>query len=622
MKVINNIIYNKFTSLILIFIYIISPVIIMFYNYFSNSNSLDFWYKLTIIIGVVSLIIGGLNFLFNNKKKTLSRSKVLIYFLIALVGATVATICSNNFSLSFFGGDYKKSGLLSYILYLGFFLNAFNIRKKDIKKIFILLVIIALGMSVIALQNNEFTYKVFFMNKDPYNGIFYHFNHMGYYLSIVIILNIFLFMYEKSFFGNFLFFASYYILVMTLIINNTFGSYLAVLFTIILLTIYFFYSKRWKILFLLFTFLLCSCFIEDKYGNIVYNNFSSLLGDANTILNSDNENELKWVGTNRGVLWSTALFYIKESPFVGYGPENAKYLYEKSNINEASPHNFLLEIAIYNGIPTLLFYLLGVGVIILSALLVIKELSWGYVACMFACISYLISGMFGNIFFYTSPYYCIILGILYHGIFKKDVSIYKKIGKRFFDVILSSLLLIILFPIMLIVSLLVKIDSPGNIIYKHERIGLDGKKFYVYKFRTMYNNWEENMKLTEKEKKKFLVKFKLKDDKRMTRVGKILRKTSIDELPQLLNVLKGDMSLIGPRPIVLEELERYKDNKELFLSVRPGISGNWACNGRNNVSYKKRMKYELDYVKNYSLLFDIKLFFKTIYCVIFQRGVS
>ena len=179
MKVINNIIYNKFTSLILIFIYIISPVIIMFYNYFSNSNSLDFWYKLTIIIGIVSLIIGGLNFLFNNKKKTLSRSKVLIYFLIALVGATVATICSNNFSLSFFGGDYKKSGLLSYILYLGFFLNAFNIRKKDIKKIFILLVIIALGMSVIALQNNEFTYKVFFMNKDPYNGIFYHFNHMG-----------------------------------------------------------------------------------------------------------------------------------------------------------------------------------------------------------------------------------------------------------------------------------------------------------------------------------------------------------------------------------------------------------------------------------------------------------
>lgn len=622
MKFVNNIIFSKKTSLVLVLFYIISPVFIMFYNYYADSVSLDFWYLLTAIIGGLSLIIGGLNFFFKTKKKTFDKCKPLICFFIALIGAVIATIFSNNFSLSFFGGTYKKSGLLSYILYLGFFLNAFNIKKKDIKIIFTVLVMIALGMSIISLQNSDFTYKVFIENKDPYNGVFFHFNHMGYYLSIVIILNIFLFMYADNFVTKFLFFATYYILAMTLIINNTFGSYLAVLCTLVLITIYFIILKKWKILIILCTFLLCSCFIEDRTGNIVYNNFSTLIGDANTILTSDNKHELEWVGTNRGVLWKTALSYIKESPFVGYGPENATYLYENANIRESSPHNFLLEIAIYNGIPTLLIYLLGVVIIMLGALLIIKDLSWSYVACLFACISYLISDFFGNTFFYTSPYYCICLGILFYGVFKKNVSIYKRIGKRLLDILLSLLLLIIFAPVMLIVAIFIKLDSPGNVIYKHERIGLNGKKFNVYKFRTMYNNWEETMKLTEKEKKEFLVKFKLKDDNRMTKIGKILRKTSIDELPQIVNVLIGDMSLIGPRPVVLEELERYGEHKELFLSVKPGITGNWVCNGRNSVTYKKRMKYELEYVKKYSFLFDLKLFFKTIYCVIFQRGVS
>lgn len=203
---------------------------------------------------------------------------------------------------------------------------------------------------------------------------------------------------------------------------------------------------------------------------------------------------------------------------------------------------------------------------------------------------------------------------------KSKVKVYDFV-KRIIDIIIGVIGLIICLPIFVIIGIIIKIDSKGPIFFKHKRIGKHGKKIEIYKFRTMIDNAEEAMKnFTEEQKKEFAENFKLENDPRVTRVGKILRKTSLDELPQIINILKGEMSIIGPRPIVKSELEKYGNNQGKFLSVAPGLTGYWAANGRSDVSYEERMALELYYVENRSLILDLKIFFKTIWSVLKGKG--
>lgn len=196
-----------------------------------------------------------------------------------------------------------------------------------------------------------------------------------------------------------------------------------------------------------------------------------------------------------------------------------------------------------------------------------------------------------------------------------------KITKRTADILVSLIGLIFLSPLFLIISIAVKLDSKGPAFFVHKRIGKDGKIINVYKFRTMVDNAEGLIrKFTPEQLKKFNENFKLEDDPRITRIGKFLRKTSLDELPQLLNILKGELSIIGPRPVVSDEIERYGENKEKFLSVTPGLTGYWAANGRSCTTYEERMQMELYYVDNISLKTDIEIFFKTIILVLKREG--
>lgn len=201
----------------------------------------------------------------------------------------------------------------------------------------------------------------------------------------------------------------------------------------------------------------------------------------------------------------------------------------------------------------------------------------------------------------------------------------KKMGylkiKRIVDVILSIIGIVILSPIFLIIAILIKIDSKGKIIFKHKRIGKGGKTIYIYKFRTMVENAEELIKkFNEEQMKEFNENFKLTQDPRITKIGKFLRKTSLDELPQIINIIKGELSIIGPRPVIDEELEKYGENKEKFLSITPGLTGYWQANGRSCTTYDERMKMELYYIDNMSIKMDIKIFFKTIVSVIKKEG--
>ncbi|MTO64733.1 sugar transferase [Turicibacter sanguinis] len=211
-------------------------------------------------------------------------------------------------------------------------------------------------------------------------------------------------------------------------------------------------------------------------------------------------------------------------------------------------------------------------------------------------------------------------------ILSKIRSIIYKVVKRLFDIVcaLIGCLFLVPFAIIIKISFLLSGDLKP-IFYRQKRIGKDGKKIYIYKFRSMVHNAEDVLKellKDEKYKKEWELKQKFEKDPRITKVGNVLRKTSLDEIPQCINVLKGDMSLIGPRPLVEGELVAHNGNHEIYESVRPGISGWWACNGRSTTTYEERLELEYYYVRNCGLLLDIRCILKTIEAVIIKKGAK
>jgi len=191
----------------------------------------------------------------------------------------------------------------------------------------------------------------------------------------------------------------------------------------------------------------------------------------------------------------------------------------------------------------------------------------------------------------------------------KKSRLYRRLGKRAFDLMLGIPALIVLSPLMAVIAILVRIDLGRPVIYQQKRPGRKGILFEFYKFRTMTDDREDQGKL-------------LPDEKRLTNFGKFLRKTSLDELPELWNVIKGDMSLVGPRPLLIEYLDRYSLEQARRHEVKPGITG-WAqVNGRNAITWEEKFKYDVWYVDNLSLWLDIKIIFMTILKVIKGEGIN
>lgn len=197
--------------------------------------------------------------------------------------------------------------------------------------------------------------------------------------------------------------------------------------------------------------------------------------------------------------------------------------------------------------------------------------------------------------------------------------------KRGFDLLFSLFALTIATPILFIIALIIKLSSRGKLIYSHERIGRGGRPFRCYKFRTMYADADQRLKdLLASDptlKAEWERNFKLKNDPRVTPFGAFLRKTSLDELPQFWNVLKGDLSVVGPRPVVREEVEKHFGEKaSKILSIRPGLTGLWQVSGRSDISYQKRIALDEIYIDQRSLWLDITLIARTIPAMISSRG--
>ena len=187
--------------------------------------------------------------------------------------------------------------------------------------------------------------------------------------------------------------------------------------------------------------------------------------------------------------------------------------------------------------------------------------------------------------------------------------------KRFLDLLFVSLGGLIILPFLLLIALAVKLSSRGPVLYGHKRVGLNGKHFMAYKFRTMETDAEKKLEVLldadPRLREEWEESHKLKDDPRVTKIGKILRRTSFDEFPQLINILKGEMSLVGPRPVTKPELKKYGENARRILSVKPGLTGLWQVSGRSDTDYAERVSYDLYYIQSWSVWLDLWILYRT-----------
>lgn len=207
-------------------------------------------------------------------------------------------------------------------------------------------------------------------------------------------------------------------------------------------------------------------------------------------------------------------------------------------------------------------------------------------------------------------------------VYIKKKPIYH-VFKRAVDLFLAIVGLLVCAIPMAVIAVLIRIGSPGSAIYVHNRIGKNGKPLPLLKFRTMYIGAEAMVEdFTPEQQAEWQKNFKLEDDPRITRIGKFLRRSSLDELPQLVNVLKGELSIVGPRPIITEELERYGENKDAFLSVTPGLTGYWQAYARSTCTYDERIEMELRYAENANFWWDVKIIFATVGVVLRGKGAK
>ena len=192
------------------------------------------------------------------------------------------------------------------------------------------------------------------------------------------------------------------------------------------------------------------------------------------------------------------------------------------------------------------------------------------------------------------------------------------------DLVITTVGIILILPILIAIAIFIRLDSKGPIVYGQRRIGKGGREFTAWKFRTMVKGADAALMRyldgDPERRREWELYFKLKDDPRVTRVGKYLRKTSLDELPQLWNVLRGEMSLVGPRPIVKAEVPRYGGDYALYTRVLGGLTGMWQVSGRNNTTYEARVNLDTFYVRNWSVWLDLCILFQTVGAVLFRRG--
>lgn len=367
-----------------------------------------------------------------NKKLLVKESLPIILFICYLTWTFISCIFAENKYNAFYGDNYRKEGFITYLIYAGFFLCAFSIESDKLKKYLlnIFIVVALINAILIYYINSSISLNEIFSYKNLKVGVFYNQNHYGYYLLLATSISNLFFILEKNKLMKIFYAMTYIILLYFLIINNTFGCYLAILVINLLFFTYSIYKRKYQILSFISIIILVILSIVTKYDgkNIVINNIQIFNKDISNIYSitkqnnnaniNDNEkeneiSEIEKAGSGRIKLWKYGIKIFLKKPILGYGADNLEEEYKKYNIKQDRPHNLIIQLATTSGIPGLIFYICGVGVIIIRAFKRTDYDNMIYKGILFTIITYLISAMFGNSMYYVSPYFFILLGMLY-----------------------------------------------------------------------------------------------------------------------------------------------------------------------------------------------------------------
>ena len=405
-------------------IYIIGMPVITLYLWNAKAYYPD---DIASVTNKFSLVLAALVFvvfiadMFIRKKirDLLKKRKVIIIFLLFIIWCTISTFLSSDFDKSFYGVSFRYSGLIQYISYISFAIIGFSLTEKTRNLFFRIFVFISLIIGLLTLFRNEISFIKLPVSYD-FCGIFFNINHYGYYILYTTIISMFLFFEDRNIILKVVDVLVYSFFVYILILNNTFGCYIALFFFLLVLFIYLFKKKR-KILyvFVIVPFIILSIFTKIDGSFAVRENVYELIDDINDIINAPKakapidsyDNPVVYVGTFRGALWIHGAKYSVKKPFFGYGLENLAQKYMEDNIPMDMPHNLLLQLALTVGFPGMILYIAGLLIVLISGLKRIKIKNHLTNLCFFLIIAHLVSAMFGVTLYYVTSYFIIFLGM-------------------------------------------------------------------------------------------------------------------------------------------------------------------------------------------------------------------
>lgn len=409
----------------------------------ADENSL----KLMVVIGIVGIAIFIGWFIYkliksSNKKEFLKKIIPIFFFTAYMIWTLVSCIFAENKKNVFEGTEYRKEGYFMYLNYAGFFLCAFlldsdKLRKTILNTMIVVTTLMAILSLCVSMKINPVFFNMYFVNTSRKTAYFSNFNHYGYFLMISLMACFGMYVTEKNKKVKVLYLISFAFISYMLIYNNTFGCYLAVAISLILYTIYVIIKKKNVVTTLcaILIFVILSCTVKENNINLAYYNIKGIVKDIKAIvtrvinIKDDDDDEIEKdfekAGTSRVKLWKYGLQFFAENPILGYGPDNLDSKYDSVGIiDQDRPHNLLIQLATTSGLPGLILYVTAVGIIIIKGIKEFLKKDEKGQEFLVVVITYLISAMFGNSMYYTSPYFFIFLGFLMNSNFydKKELK--------------------------------------------------------------------------------------------------------------------------------------------------------------------------------------------------------
>ena len=561
-------------------------------DYSIFGKSLIYGLILNIVISIILIIIK-----IRDKKYKFKIYDLLLILII--IFSIISCVFSINRAVALFGFKGRYEGLFSILYYLSvFYLSSFVDRDKK-KSIINVIIFTGVFQSIYALlQIRESSLVTVSKNLGTVwaNGLTTNPNFFGSYVLMCLSYSLGLLCMGNTKKSNIIYGITTIILLVGLLISNTTSCAVGFILVFIYLIGYLLLKKNFeKVLVLLIISIFTGVTVYNFNDTTLFKDIVKTKNEAMEMAKGKvNEN----FGTKRIKVWKATMKIIPKHIIHGAGIDNyfyafddgpliiGRYYYDKA-------HNEYLNLLVCEGIFSLISYLL------LYLIICLKGIAHTYknnnVYLLLPVGGYLIQAFFNIRVIEVAPIFFIALGLLVDR--EENISIYKTYFKRLLDIVFSFVLIVLLLPLFIIISLFIKLIDRDKVLYIQERTGRNGKVFKIYKFRTMSN-------------------------KHINKFGSVLRKTSLDEIPQLINILKGDMSFIGPRPWIIDYYKLFDKKQKRRVEVVPGITGLAQVNGRNSINIFKKIEYDLEYVDNYSFILDLKILLKSIKVIFSSENID